>query len=116
MESANDTLPATQEKAQTAASLRALISELSEAALGLTSIEQSQQRGSQLLASKSFEVVARPLFMSVDSSTALRSAVSVRARQPNMNASPHHECTPAALLGVARNCIVLELYWLVREL
>ena len=55
VESVNDTLPSTQEKAQTAASLRALIAELSETAHGLTSLEQSHQRGSLLLASKSFE-------------------------------------------------------------
>lgn len=55
VEAVNDTLPATQEKTRTAASLRLLITELSEAAHGLKSIEQARQRGSSLLASKSFE-------------------------------------------------------------
>ena len=55
VETVNDTLPASHEKAQTASSLRALITELSEAVHGLTSLEQSHQRGSSLLASKSFE-------------------------------------------------------------
>lgn len=55
VESVNDTLPATQEKARAAASLRLLITELSEAAHDLKSIERAHQRGSSLLASKSFE-------------------------------------------------------------
>ncbi len=55
VETVNVTLPASHEKAQTAASLRALIAELSEAAHGLTSLEQSHRSGSLLLASKSFE-------------------------------------------------------------
>jgi len=55
VESVNDSLPATQEKARTAASLGLLIAELSEAAHGIKSLEQARQRGSSLLASKSFE-------------------------------------------------------------
>ena len=55
VETVNDTLPASHEKAQTAASLRAVIAELSEAAHGLTSLEQSHRGGSLLFASKSFE-------------------------------------------------------------
>jgi len=55
VETVNVTLPASHEKAQTAASLRALIAELSEAAYGLTSLEQSHRGGSLLFASKSFE-------------------------------------------------------------
>ena len=55
VETVNDTLAASHEKAQTAASLRALIAELSEAAHGPTSLEQSHRGGSLLFASKSFE-------------------------------------------------------------
>jgi hypothetical protein len=55
VESVNDTLPATQEKAHVASSLRALVAELSEAARGITSLERAHQSGSLLLASKAFD-------------------------------------------------------------